>query len=67
MAAARAIYGEQYNALLTLKALTYFGDGDLPSLGGTQKNQLIEIVSGQELSLPELPRIADRISTPVIR
>lgn len=62
MAAARAIYGEQYNPALTLKSLTYFGDGDLPKLTTEQKNQLIRIVSNQKFSLPEVPRVADKIS-----
>lgn len=30
--AAIALYGERFNPLITLKALSYFGDGDLPSL-----------------------------------
>ncbi len=62
MAAARAIYGEQYNPALTLKSLTYFGDGDLPRLTTEQKRQLIEIASPQPFSLPDMPRVADRIS-----
>lgn len=32
--AAAALYGEGFNPLITLKALSYFGDGDLPSLPG---------------------------------
>jgi hypothetical protein len=32
LGAAQAVYGEQFNPMITLKALTYFSDGDLPSL-----------------------------------
>jgi hypothetical protein len=32
LGAAQAVYGEQFNPLITLKALTYFSDGDLPTL-----------------------------------
>ena len=32
LAAALAVYGPTFNPLLSLKALSYFGDGDLPSL-----------------------------------
>ena len=32
LAAALAVYGSTFNPLLSLKALAYFGDGDLPSL-----------------------------------
>jgi hypothetical protein len=32
LGAAQAVYGEQFNPILTLKALTYFSDGNLPTL-----------------------------------
>jgi len=32
LGAAQAVYGEQFNPMITLKALTYFSDGDLPTL-----------------------------------
>ncbi len=32
LGAAQAVYGEQFNPMITLKALTYYGDGDLPTL-----------------------------------
>jgi hypothetical protein len=62
MGAARAIYGEQYNPLITLKSLTYFDDGDLRKLTARQKSQLIEIVSAHDYKLPEIPRISDSLS-----
>src|SRR5205085_1154084 len=62
MAAAASIYGRQYNPALTLKSLAYFGDGDLHRLTSQQKNQLIRIASGVDLSLPQVPRVADCLS-----
>lgn len=62
MAAARAIYGVQYNPALTLKSLAHFGDGDLPKLTAEQKMQLIRIATNQKFNLPEIPRVADKIS-----
>jgi hypothetical protein len=32
LGAARALYGAQFNPAITLKALAYFEDGDLPSI-----------------------------------
>jgi hypothetical protein len=37
---AAAVYGKAFNALVTLKALSYFGDGDLPSLPVAAQRQL---------------------------
>jgi hypothetical protein len=62
MAAARAIYGKQYNPALTLKSLTHFGDGDLPKLTARQKEQLVRIASSQQFNLPEIPKTSDKIS-----
>lgn len=44
LSAARAIYGPQFNPLLTLKALTFFGDGDLGRLPGALKARLVRAV-----------------------
>ncbi len=62
MAAARAIYGEQYNPMLTVKSLSYFGDGDLSKLTETQKAQLARLASSQGLDLPALPRRSETLS-----
>ena len=62
IAAARALYGETYNPLLTLKALTYFGDGDLHKLTTHQKNTLLRIASTQQYDLPIVPRLANELS-----
>jgi hypothetical protein len=62
MGAAASIYGEQYNPALTLKSLTYFGDGDLYKLTEQQQRQLVQIASSADLTLPEVPRMADTLS-----
>ena len=40
LGAATAIHGERYNAMLTLKALAYFGDGDLAELPTAVRKRL---------------------------
>jgi hypothetical protein len=40
LAAASVIYGEQFNPLVTLKALTYFGEPELDALPGSLKRDL---------------------------
>lgn len=67
LAAGVAIYGEQYNPLLTLKSLTYFGDGDLYKLTPQQKDQLLRFASLKLEALPVVPRVANRISEPSAR
>lgn len=62
MAAAVAIYGEQYNPMMTLKSLTYFGDGDLHKLTAAQQAQLIEAASVNWTSLLPVPRVSDNLS-----
>jgi hypothetical protein len=44
LAAGRALYGKAFNPQVTLKALTYFGDGTLPSLPEDTRQRLIEAV-----------------------
>jgi Nucleotidyl transferase AbiEii toxin, Type IV TA system len=62
MGAARAIYGEQYNPLMTLKSLTYFGDGDLHTLTPEQKTELINAATQQTLELADIHRVSDNLS-----
>jgi predicted nucleotidyltransferase component of viral defense system len=62
MAAALSLYGDQYNPMLTIKSLSYFGDGDLHRLTSSQKNQLIKIASDQELEISVVQKIADELS-----
>jgi predicted nucleotidyltransferase component of viral defense system len=40
LGAAIAIYGSTFNAMTALKALTYFGDGNLPSLSPSTQQRL---------------------------
>ena len=40
LGAARAVYGKVFNPIATLKALTYFEDGNLASLPGDVKDRL---------------------------
>jgi hypothetical protein len=55
LAAAVAIYGKAFNSLATLKALTYFKDGNLPSLSGEIQERLLRAVT--MIKLGELPRV----------
>jgi hypothetical protein len=55
LAAARAIYGDQFEPSATLRALTYFGDGDLPALPEAVQNVLRG--AARAVKLDELPRL----------
>src|SRR5690606_348776 len=46
LAAAKIIYGSQFNPELSLKALTFFGDGNLPSVPPNIQARLIAAVKG---------------------
>ncbi len=55
LASAKAIYGEQFNPLNTLKALVFFEEGNLNRLSQAVKKQLTGAVRGTDLSkLPHL-------------
>jgi hypothetical protein len=58
IAAATAVYGTTFNGALSLKALTYFGDGDLPSLRPTVQAKLRELAA--EVNLKEIPRMQSK-------
>jgi hypothetical protein len=54
LGAAGAVYGPLFNALVSLKALSYFADGDLPSLPPEVRTRLATAVARVEpLRLPE--------------
>lgn len=56
LGAALAVYGEQFNPLISVKALSYFGDGDLATLPEAVKQTLRMAVAVKEISsLPPLP------------
>jgi len=40
LAVAGAVYGKEFNGALSLKALTYFADGDLPRLAAATQTRL---------------------------
>ena len=55
LAAASEIYGPQFNAQLTLKALCYFADGNVSSVPQQVKDRLVRAVAAVDLNhLPSL-------------
>lgn len=56
LAAARLFYGSAFQPAESLKALVYFGDGDLAALSARDRNELIAAVRDR----PDLPRVARR-------
>ena len=51
LGATQAVYGEQFNPLITLKALNYFGDGDLATLPEPVKQTLrVAVAAMKEIS-----------------
>jgi hypothetical protein len=58
LAAARTIYGPRFNPQITLKALSYFGDGMLRRLPGITKDRLSKAAREVDLDrLPTIPRL----------
>ena len=55
LAAAGAIYGAEFNPQLTLKALSYYGDGDLADVPVAVRERLVRAV--RETDLDALPRL----------
>lgn len=58
LGAAAAIHGERYNAMLTLKALTYFGDGDLADLPPEVRKRLSQAAAKVDSAV--IPRYEPR-------
>jgi len=58
LAAAAAIYGKQFNGALSLKALAYLEDGDLPSLTPAVQKRLLGAATS--VNLKDLPLVAAR-------
>lgn len=58
LAAAAAIYGKDFNGALSLKALTFFEDGDLPRLTREVQKRLREAATS--VNLKGLPLVAAR-------
>jgi hypothetical protein len=55
LAAARKLYGSSFNPEVTLKALSYFGDGNLANLPEDVKHRLV--AAAREVDLERLPDI----------
>jgi len=58
LASAAAIYGKKFNGALSLKALTFFKDGDLSKLTPALQKRLLEAATS--VNLKELPFVAVR-------
>lgn len=58
LAAAREIYGTAFRPELTLKSLSYFGDGTLPTLPQAVRERLVQAVRAVDLN--ELPQVTRR-------
>jgi Nucleotidyl transferase AbiEii toxin, Type IV TA system len=58
LASAKAIYGAQFNPQITLKALSFFDDGNLRRLPETVKDRLAQ--AARAVDLDRLPTIASR-------
>ena len=55
LAAARGVHGVHFAPIPTLKALTYFSDGDLPTLAADVKRRLVQAATAVDpLRLPNL-------------
>jgi hypothetical protein len=59
LGAATAAYGKEFNGALSLKALTYFADGDLPNLSPATQMKLRELAG--HVSLNQIPPMQARI------
>jgi Nucleotidyl transferase AbiEii toxin, Type IV TA system len=58
LAAAVAFYGKAFNPMMTLKALTYFKDGNLPSLSSEMQGRLLRAAT--VIKLEKLPQFAPK-------
>jgi len=59
LSAAGAVYGKEFNGALSLKALTYFADGDLPKLSSETQTKL-RVLAGQ-INLKQIPRLKAKV------
>jgi hypothetical protein len=63
LGAAQAVYGEQFNAMITLKALGYFEDGNLAALSEEVKRALRQAVAAVK-EIPSFSRLAGGLTPP---
>jgi hypothetical protein len=59
LAAAEAIYGSTFNGTLSLKALTFFADGDLPTMSPVIQSRLRTLAS--QVNLEQIPLMRARV------
>jgi hypothetical protein len=59
LGAAAAVYGNEFNGALSLKALTYFADGDLPNLSPVTQTKLRGLAG--QVSLKMIPITESKI------
>lgn len=59
LAAAEAVYGSTFNGTLSLKALTFFADGDLPTLSPVIQSRLRALAS--QVNLEQIPLTRARV------
>ena len=59
LAAAEAVYGSTFNGTLSLKALTFFSDGDLPTLSPATQLKLRTLAS--QVNLQQIPIMQARM------
>jgi hypothetical protein len=62
LTAAQRLYGPSFNPEITLKALSYFDDGDLHTLPEDMKTRLV--VAAREADLERLPDVDRLASSP---
>jgi len=60
LAAARRLFGPNFQPGESLKALAYFGDGDLGTLTADEKNTLVDAVKAVR-DLPEVTVLSDEL------
>jgi hypothetical protein len=60
LGAAQALYRDQFNPMVTLKALSYFSDGDLHALSHEQKSTLTRCAT-EPIEILKLERLADSL------
>jgi hypothetical protein len=58
LGAARAVYGPEYNPLLSLKALTFFDEGDVSSISAPIRHQLE--VASRSVDVGKIPELGAR-------
>ena len=59
LAASQAVYGSAFNPMVTMKALSFFGDGDLARLDPARRERLLAAVS--RVDLTKLPVFTGRV------